>query len=144
MKTKPAIILTVFFLTANCLVGISALMAEEAPSPYQLAQQAADDAYDNGTYATAYKKYLKLARRGDTFSQYRLSYMHFQGQSVDVDWAEAFAWAAGETVAGCAAATSRSITRPFGPLPATVVISTPLFSARFFALGEAAPLKLET
>ena len=100
MKTKPAIILTVFFLTAYCLVGIGVLMAEEAPSPYQLAQQAADDAYDNGAYAKAYKKYLSLARKGDTFSQYRLSYMHFQGQSVDVNWAEAFAWAAGETAAG--------------------------------------------
>ncbi len=93
MKMRPALMLSVFFLTAYCLFGIGTLVAEEAPSPYQLAQQAADDAYDNGAYAKAYRKYLNLARRGDTFSQYRLSYMHFQGQSVDVSWAEAFAWA---------------------------------------------------
>jgi hypothetical protein len=93
MKLKPAHLLTALLLTVYCTAGIGNLMAEQAPSPYQLSQQAADDAYNNGDYSKAYKKYLGLARRGDTFSQYRLSYMNFQGQSVDVDWAEAFAWA---------------------------------------------------
>jgi len=93
MKMKFLPFLPASLLLAFCLGGSGQLMAEEPPSPYQLAQIAADEAYDRGDYEKAFKKYMNLARRGDTFSQYRLSYMHFQGQSVDVDWAEAFGWA---------------------------------------------------
>lgn len=83
----------IVLLAAWCLVGISAAIGDEALTPYQKSQMAADHAYAEGDFDTAYKKYLRLARKGDTFSQYRLSYMNFQGQGRKVDWPEAFAWA---------------------------------------------------
>lgn len=76
-----------------CLFTPAGLAAASAPTPYQKAQQEADAAYAGGDFHTAYAKYLALARRGDNFSQYRLSYMHFQAQGVERDMAEAFAWA---------------------------------------------------
>jgi hypothetical protein len=68
-------------------------VADQHLTPYQKSQLEADKAYSDGDFNKAYKKYLRLARKGDTFSQYRLSYMNFQGQGVEVDWNEAFAWA---------------------------------------------------
>jgi TPR repeat protein len=94
MKLKYRNVIMFTFLVLFGLNGISGAMADEPPSPYQLSQQEADEMYAAGEFGIAYKKYLSLARKGDTFSQYRLSYMNFQGQGMDVDWAEAFAWAA--------------------------------------------------
>ena len=87
------ITLLVTFLAIFGLTGLSSALGDEPLSPYQESQIAADEVYAAGDYKKAYKKYLSLARKGDTFSQYRLSYMNFQGQGVNVDWDEAFAWA---------------------------------------------------
>lgn len=53
----------------------------------------ASAAYEQGDYSTAYRQYVKLARTGDTFSQYRASYMSLMGLGTGVDTVEAMAWA---------------------------------------------------
>ncbi len=58
----------------------------------QIAEQA-DAAYAQKNYAEAMESYGLLARKGDAFSQYRVSYMHLLGEGVDIDYPEAFAWA---------------------------------------------------
>lgn len=55
--------------------------------------QEATSNYDNGDYASAYKKYLKLAKKGDWFSQYRISYMELNGLGTSEDVIESLAWA---------------------------------------------------
>ena len=57
------------------------------------AQQHADRFYEAGEYRKAYRKYIELAKIGDSFSQYRVSYMHYSGEGQDPDAVEAYAWA---------------------------------------------------
>jgi hypothetical protein len=49
--------------------------------------------YDNGEYKSAYKQYLKLAKDGDTFAQYRVSFMRLTGLGTKEKVSEAMAWA---------------------------------------------------
>lgn len=49
--------------------------------------------YTKGDYEAAYKEYLKLAKDGDTFSQYRVSYMSLMGLGTEADVVESMAWA---------------------------------------------------
>ena len=49
--------------------------------------------YDDGAYETAYKQYLKLAKDGDSFAQYRVSFMKLTGVGTKEKAAEALAWA---------------------------------------------------
>lgn len=49
--------------------------------------------YERGDYEAAFKEYLKLAKDGDTFSQYRLSYMSLKGLGTQADVVESMAWA---------------------------------------------------
>jgi len=49
--------------------------------------------YDSGEYKSAYKQYLKLAKDGDTFAQYRVSYMRLTGLGTKEKVSEAMAWA---------------------------------------------------
>jgi len=56
-------------------------------------QQEATALYENGDYAKAYKKYLKAGRKGDWFSQYRISYMKLNGLGTSRDVVESLAWA---------------------------------------------------
>lgn len=65
----------------------------DAKNKDQKTAEQADAAYEQKKYSRAMKGYQQLARKGDTFSQYRLSYMHLMGEGVDVDYPEAFAWA---------------------------------------------------
>lgn len=48
--------------------------------------------YDGGQYSDAYKQYRELARNGDSFSQYRLSYMYLMGEGHKEDLIESLAW----------------------------------------------------
>lgn len=50
-------------------------------------------AYEQGDYSTAYRQYVKLAKKGDTFSQYRASYMSLMGLGTGADTVDAMAWA---------------------------------------------------
>lgn len=73
------------------LAGVSAQL--QAESQYHAWQKEADRYYAKGEYGTAYRKYLKLAKKGDSFSQYRVSFMNLQAQGVkSEDVVEAFAW----------------------------------------------------
>jgi TPR repeat protein len=49
--------------------------------------------YDAGNYEAAYKQYSKLAKKGDVFSQYRMSYMTLMGLGTRADVVESLAWA---------------------------------------------------
>ena len=42
-------------------------------------QDEASSLYASGDYTKAYKQYVKQGKKGDRFSQYRLSYMHLKG-----------------------------------------------------------------
>jgi hypothetical protein len=56
-------------------------------------QQEATALYENGDYAKAYKRYLKAGKKGDRFSQYRISYMKLNGLGTSRDVIESLAWA---------------------------------------------------
>lgn len=65
-----------------------------AESKYHQEQRHADSLYDQGQYEEAMKRYLRLAKKGDAFSQYRVSYMHLEALGEEEeDLIEAFAWA---------------------------------------------------
>ncbi len=59
---------------------------------YVSKQEKADQLYASGKYTEALKSYLSLAKQGDSFSQYRVSYMYLEGQGRESDIVEAFAW----------------------------------------------------
>lgn len=80
-------------LLALMLLAFSACVLAATASRYQQAQREADSLYDAGKHDKALKAYLKLAKKGDSFSQYRVSYMHLQGLGDEEDVVEAFAWA---------------------------------------------------
>lgn len=61
--------------------------------PDQKSAARADRLYDEGRFDSAYKTYLQLARKGDPFSQYRVSYMNLHGEGVPKDLVQAYAWA---------------------------------------------------
>ncbi len=63
-----------------------------AQSDYSNARLEADRLYQNGDFASAHKKYQRLAKEGDSFSQYRVSYMYLMGQGKKVDLIESVAW----------------------------------------------------
>lgn len=48
--------------------------------------------YNGGQFSDAYKQYRELARNGDSFSQYRLSYMYLMGEGHKEDLIESLAW----------------------------------------------------
>jgi len=73
------------------MVGEAAAAAQV--SKYHALQQQADALYAKGEYQQAMKQYLSLAKKGDTFSQYRVSYMYLEGQGTESDLIESFAWA---------------------------------------------------
>jgi hypothetical protein len=79
------------------------LLASLAPSPAEARtaqksswvskQEQADALYEKASYSDAFRSYLALAKKGDSFSQYRVSYMYLEGQGQETDIVEAFAWA---------------------------------------------------
>jgi len=54
----------------------------------------ADTLYEEGHYDKAFDKYIRLAKKGDPYSQYRTSYMYLMGEGTGQNYANAFAWAA--------------------------------------------------
>lgn len=81
-------------LPAMLLATLCALwMAPAVANADQNTLARAGALYDRGDFASAYKQYLKLAKAGDTFSQYRASYMNLRGLGTDADAVDALAWA---------------------------------------------------
>jgi len=68
-------------------------VSADAKDKDQKTAEQADAAYEQKKYSRAMKGYEQLARKGDSFSQYRLSYMNLLGEGVDINYPEAFAWA---------------------------------------------------
>ena len=72
-----------------------ALLATTAPALANASGPRAEASafYNGGDYNAAYKRYLKLAKSGDAFAQYRVSYMELTGQGTRADVIDALAWA---------------------------------------------------
>lgn len=79
-----------------CLASQSATGADEAAAAeYEAATAAyetATAAYNRNDYSAAYKQLLPLARHGDAKSQAVIAMMYKYGESVAVNYAEAFNW----------------------------------------------------
>ena len=75
------------------LLMVGEAAAATQVSKYHALQQQADALYAKGEYQQSMKQYLSLAKKGDTFSQYRVSYMYLEGQGIESDLIESFAWA---------------------------------------------------
>jgi hypothetical protein len=78
-------------LLALCIAsGSASAMAGSTP---ESRLQQAGELYDRGDFGAAYKQYVKLAKDGSTFAQYRVSYMLLMGQGTSPDVIESLAWA---------------------------------------------------
>lgn len=55
-------------------------------------QHSADEVYAASNYTLAYRYYRLLAETGDKYSQYRLAYMYEQGQGVEKNILQSYAW----------------------------------------------------
>lgn len=83
-----------FIFAALVSLAVAPLQAATIQkSSYVSKQQQADQLYANGKFSEALTNYLRLAKQGDSFSQYRVSYMYLQGQGRESDVVESFAWA---------------------------------------------------
>ena len=51
-----------------------------------------DEAYMSGDYATALKEWTPLAEQGNTYAQYNLGIMYYNGKGVPQDYKEAVKW----------------------------------------------------
>ena len=82
-------------LLCLCLAVLAPLKLDAAAgqSKYHRQQNYADQLYLNGEFGEAMKQYMPLAKKGDSFSQYRISYMYLEGQGTEVDLVESYAWA---------------------------------------------------
>ncbi|MDZ4730198.1 MAG: SEL1-like repeat protein [Xanthomonadales bacterium] len=86
----------IILVTALVCMAFTAPSALQASTPrksvYVSKQEQADQLYAGGKYTEAFRNYLPLAKQGDSFSQYRVSYMYLEGQGHESDIVEAFAW----------------------------------------------------
>ena len=71
---------------------VSATPALSRVSIYQAHHDRVDVYYHEMNFTKALKGYTSLARVNDTFSQYRLAFMHFYGLGIPKDIREAHAW----------------------------------------------------
>lgn len=81
----PAIVLAIF-----CALFLPPAVASSGQSDL-LGNASA--LYDSGDYEAAYKQYSRLAKKGDVYSQYRMSYMTLMGLGTRADVVESLAWA---------------------------------------------------
>lgn len=85
LRSLPTIILLLCGLAATSPLPANTGSADPAG--------AAAAEFERGDYKAAYKSYLKLAKEGDAFAQYRVSYMELMGLGTKPDVVEAMAWA---------------------------------------------------
>jgi len=67
-------------------------LAADGIDELELKRYEAEKYYTEDNFKKAYKKYLKLAKAGDHFSQERVSQMYANGDGKSVDLVEAYAW----------------------------------------------------
>jgi len=77
--------------TFLCLVLLSPSVTGN--SDYTAWRNDATALYENDDFGKAYKAYLKLGKKGDAFSAYRVSYMMLKGEGTKENLIDAFAWA---------------------------------------------------
>jgi len=75
------------------LCSMSAVVAVSANAGPADKAAAAAAQFERGEYGAAYKQYLKLAKDGDAYAQYRVSYMEVMGLGTNPDIVDAMAWA---------------------------------------------------
>jgi TPR repeat protein len=80
--------LSILFL---CGLSTATAVLANAGSAEKAEMAAAD--FQHGDYKSAYKNYVKLAKDGDAFAQYRVSYMELMGLGTKPDVVDAMAWA---------------------------------------------------
>jgi len=81
------------FLVALSITLLATLtFSLPALADYSQERDVAGRYYAAGDYKNAHKAYKSLARKGDSFSQYRLSYMYLMGQGKKADIIESVAW----------------------------------------------------
>jgi TPR repeat protein len=77
-----------------CLAATATAAHAASDSDWSAWRHEATALYEEGEHDKAFKKYLKLGKKGDPLSQYRVSYMLVNGQGTRSDVIEALAWAA--------------------------------------------------
>lgn len=82
-----------FILILIIAAGALLTLPLVAQSDYYNERQEAGRFFKQSDYANAYKKYLKLAKKGDSFSQYQISYIYLEGLGRKEDVVESVAWA---------------------------------------------------
>ena len=82
----------IFSILIAAVTSVSS-MPLVASADLQQKKQEANHLYQSGNYESAYSKYQKLARNGDGFAQYRVSYMNLMGQGGKENVIESLAWA---------------------------------------------------
>jgi len=80
----------IFLLLISASTAMSA--STSAVADYSKQQALASRYYENGEYSKAHNEYKDLARDGDRFAQYRLSYMYLMGEGKKEDLIESLAW----------------------------------------------------
>ena len=82
----------------SVLIVMCAMLITALQSPVVLASEIqeyraeAAQYYEENNYKKAYKIYFKLAKKGDHYSQDRVSQMYAKGEGQTVDLTEAYAW----------------------------------------------------
>ena len=82
------------FIGACILLFAASLVPVAMASELQENQVKADLYYEKGNFSKAYKAYLKLAKKGDHYSQDRISYLFANGKGKSADINQAYAWSA--------------------------------------------------
>ena len=73
--------------------SVSVSLPLVAQSDYYYERKEAGQLFQQSNYTNAFKKYLQLAKKGDSFSQYQVSYMYYKGLGQKEDVVESLAWA---------------------------------------------------
>lgn len=82
-----------FILTVACTLLFAALQAPAVmANDLQEYQLEADAHYEHGNFKKAHKAYLKLAKKGDHYSQDRVAQMYANGEGKSADLTQAYAW----------------------------------------------------
>jgi hypothetical protein len=80
-------------LALPVLCGLTITMPAHVNAEFGPKPDLAAALYDRGEHSNAYREYLKLAKDGESFAQYRVSYMLAMGLGTDADPVDSLAWA---------------------------------------------------
>jgi hypothetical protein len=87
MNTMRHLLVFAFLsLSAPLVLPITAM------ADYAKERDVAERFYAAGDFKNAHKTYKQLARKGDSFAQFRLSYMYLMGEGQEADVIESIAW----------------------------------------------------